>query len=239
MTLRARKDLPPPPPPPLSPESVTALFDKIRQEQGLPPYDLATLRGLRREELERQGFPFAKDSDLNVIGLENTPVTTPTLPTTFDAMPEDIRFFLLQVGREVIRARSKFSSDWTMTALTEEVGELAKAMLDEPSLDVVMEAIQVACMACRVATEGDPTISPLRAKRGHDLHPAEPKTCPYVPRKGDRVTAKDPGGATDGWWHGTVSRNLDGVYVAVDFDIGAAMLVLPSDIRLLTEEPTP
>lgn len=52
-----------------------------------------------------------------------------------------------------------------MTALTEEVGELAKALLDEGWSRVQAEAIQVACMAARVAIEGDPTLIKYRAKR--------------------------------------------------------------------------
>lgn len=45
-----------------------------------------------------------------------------------------------------------------MTALTEEVGELAKALLDESDQRVYEEAVQVAVMALRVATEGDPSL---------------------------------------------------------------------------------
>jgi hypothetical protein len=78
----------------------------------------------------------------------------------------DVRQFAIWMAREVTRARKKFPRpDALMTALTEEVGELAKAMLDEPSVRVVAEAIQVAAMACRVAMEGDPTLDETRKLR--------------------------------------------------------------------------
>ena len=74
--------------------------------------------------------------------------------------------FLLEVQREIERARTKFPYPaGSMTALTEEVGELAKALLDEDWDFVKAEAIQVACMAARVAVEGDPTLRRVRATR--------------------------------------------------------------------------
>jgi hypothetical protein len=80
--------------------------------------------------------------------------------------PEQLYSFLDCVRDEVFRAREKFpSSECSMTALTEEVGELAKAHLDEPWAHVMKEAIQVACMAARVAIEGDPTIANYRNRR--------------------------------------------------------------------------
>jgi hypothetical protein len=67
--------------------------------------------------------------------------------------------FITKVQAELIRGRTKFPNpQGSMTALTEEVGELAKALLDEPWDRVVEEAVQVAVMAIRVATEGDPTL---------------------------------------------------------------------------------
>lgn len=60
---------------------------------------------------------------------------------------------------ELKAAREKFpSSAKSMCALTEEVGELAKALLDESGQRVYEEAIQVAVMAIRVATEGDASL---------------------------------------------------------------------------------
>lgn len=75
----------------------------------------------------------------------------------------------IAIARELTRARAKFPSPaGSLAALTEEVGELAKAMLDEPRHRVCEEAIQVAVMAIRVATEGDPTLDEIRKKRGAD-----------------------------------------------------------------------
>lgn len=75
--------------------------------------------------------------------------------------------FLADVGLEVRRARGLFPDpSGLMTALTEEVGELARALLDESTERVREEAIQVAAMAARVAIEMDPTLSALRASRG-------------------------------------------------------------------------
>lgn len=62
-----------------------------------------------------------------------------------------------------------------MCALTEEVGELAKALMDEPSANVRAEAIQVAAMAVRVALEGDPTIDFVRERRCAGPHPPKPE----------------------------------------------------------------
>lgn len=85
---------------------------------------------------------------------------------------EELEQFFSETLSEVAAAREKFpDSGGSMTALTEEVGELAKAMLDESSDRVRREAIQVACMAARVALEGDPTLAPYRTERGAGPHP--------------------------------------------------------------------
>lgn len=74
--------------------------------------------------------------------------------------PSD-EYFTLSVASELRRAREKFpSSALALAALTEEVGELAQALLKwragKLSWDAVVgEAIQVATMAQRVAVEGD------------------------------------------------------------------------------------
>lgn len=81
--------------------------------------------------------------------------------------------FLEAVWDEVRRARAKFtSSSGAMCALTEEVGELAKAVLDEPWANVRAEAVQVAAMALRVALDGDPTLYPIRRVRGQQDGPS-------------------------------------------------------------------
>lgn len=58
---------------------------------------------------------------------------------------------------EVDLARDKFPApNQNFVALIEEVGELGKAILEEPMENVRKEAVQVAVMAMRVAVEGDP-----------------------------------------------------------------------------------
>ena len=75
--------------------------------------------------------------------------------------------FLNDMTDELKSARRKFpSSDAAMVALVEEVGELAKAMLEESTDRVWAEAVQVAAMACRVASEGDSTLDCVREARG-------------------------------------------------------------------------
>lgn len=86
------------------------------------------------------------------------------------AIPEDVRDFLVRVSSEVKRAREKFPNPaGLMTALTEEVGELAKACLDEDMLSIHDEAMQVAAMAVRMATEGDPSLNVVRQFRGLEI----------------------------------------------------------------------
>jgi NTP pyrophosphatase (non-canonical NTP hydrolase) len=71
----------------------------------------------------------------------------------------------LAITAELEKARSKFpGTRHCMNALTEEVGELAQALLEQeykPEQDfnseVRKEAIQVAAMAIRILEEGDTT----------------------------------------------------------------------------------
>ncbi|MDP1875673.1 hypothetical protein [Phenylobacterium sp.] len=77
--------------------------------------------------------------------------------------------FLAEVRAELIRARAKFPGDRIMTiALAEEFGELAKAILDEPTANVRKEAVQTAVMAARVVLDGDGSVTEWRAARGLD-----------------------------------------------------------------------
>lgn len=65
------------------------------------------------------------------------------------------------IEKELKAARAKFPNpNQTMAALTEEVGEVAKALLhndceDGAAYDVFCEAIQTAVMAIRLLEEGD------------------------------------------------------------------------------------
>jgi hypothetical protein len=80
--------------------------------------------------------------------------------------------FLAEVRAEFERAIALHPSpNPTLAALTEEVGEVAKALLERRQLSLVtgqiqpggwagvrVEAVQVAAMAARIALEGDPTL---------------------------------------------------------------------------------
>ena len=81
------------------------------------------------------------------------------------SMEGGIDTFMDDVSQEVAKAIAKFPQpNPTLAALTEETGELARAVLHirEGKSDdwwkVYDEAVQVAAMACRVALEGDPTV---------------------------------------------------------------------------------
>ncbi|MEM9426641.1 MAG: hypothetical protein AAGA06_08050 [Pseudomonadota bacterium] len=84
---------------------------------------------------------------------------------------------LIDISTELRRAREKFPrSRLTMVALTEEVGELSKALMDEPLANVRAEAIQVAVMAMRIVLDGDRSIDQIR--RDHNLDPLAGETDP-------------------------------------------------------------
>ena len=94
-------------------------------------------------------------------------VATPE-PVRMDAPPpESLDAILVAIRQEFRRAIAKFPDpSHSMTALSEEHGELAKALLDEEPDRIYEEAVQVAVVAIRVALQGDPSIDALRAKRG-------------------------------------------------------------------------
>ena len=64
---------------------------------------------------------------------------------------------MVELADEIVRARAKFpGSRFLLAALTEEVGELARAILQRKTGDEIKrEAIQVACVALRIYEEGD------------------------------------------------------------------------------------
>jgi NTP pyrophosphatase (non-canonical NTP hydrolase) len=81
----------------------------------------------------------------------------------------EILDLLVEIREELRRARKKFpGSNVTFAALVEEVGELSKAMFEEPREAVRKEAVQVAVMAMRVVLDGDHTFEEWRAGRGLD-----------------------------------------------------------------------
>lgn len=67
------------------------------------------------------------------------------------------------LAAELCRARAKFPGNRHMlAALTEEVGELAQALLQgKPRAEIVKEALQVACVAVRLIEEGDASFATL------------------------------------------------------------------------------
>ena len=76
--------------------------------------------------------------------------------------------FLKAVIAEAKRARRSFpGANATNAALVEEVGEVSKALMYEPWNAVCDEAVQVAVMAMRLATEGDSTFEAWRERTIH------------------------------------------------------------------------
>ena len=74
--------------------------------------------------------------------------------------------FFRAVLKELEHARRAFPATHHLgLALTEEVGEVAKALLDESQSRVYAECVQVAAMALRVATEGDAALYYRRRNR--------------------------------------------------------------------------
>ena len=83
--------------------------------------------------------------------------------------------FMQDMLCELERARSKFPENaMVFTALVEEIGELAKALLEvrfegkAHSGKLYAEAVQCAVMAMRVATEGDSDYPQYVPKVGRD-----------------------------------------------------------------------
>lgn len=81
--------------------------------------------------------------------------------------------FIYCMSAENAGARNKFPDTKNMlAALTEEVGELAKALLDHgygkgSAANVYKEAVQVASMAMRVALEGDKDFPKYKYEHAH------------------------------------------------------------------------
>jgi len=76
----------------------------------------------------------------------------------FDAAADYLgRNFIINLANEIKRARAKFpGNEHMLGALTEEVGEVAKALLEQQSTEQLHhECTQVACVAVRIIQEGD------------------------------------------------------------------------------------
>lgn len=83
---------------------------------------------------------------------------------TLRDMDDDEAFVALRL--ELARARRKFPiSEHLLPALMEEVGELAQSLLQRGNdSHTYAEAIQVACVALRIAVEGAPEFDNLPAR---------------------------------------------------------------------------
>lgn len=99
----------------------------------------------------------------------NQPVSSRVMGPHTDSSITELLRFIHDVATEVFAARKKFPSSYgVMCALTEEVGEVAKAYMDYPLSEVRKEAVQVAAMAARLALEGDPSLQKIRDERHAD-----------------------------------------------------------------------
>jgi hypothetical protein len=93
---------------------------------------------------------------MTVIGIQ---MLEPTAEGKKNLSNRDVEF-LNHVAQEIVFARGKFPGTKHMVAvLLEEVGELAKALLDyendiAPKDEIWLEAVQSSAMAMRLATEG-------------------------------------------------------------------------------------
>lgn len=71
------------------------------------------------------------------------------------------------ISDELRRARAKHpTSRLTFTALVEEAGEVAKALMDEDGFRVREEAVQLAAMAVRLVLDGDDSLQTFRKEVG-------------------------------------------------------------------------
>lgn len=95
------------------------------------------------------------------------------MPSTIQGRTDEA---IHNIRSELVEARKHFGTSHTLAALQEEVGELAQAMINlemdqvgAEDSDVYEEAVQVAAMAIRVATEGDDTFDAYRPPRTKDM----------------------------------------------------------------------
>lgn len=131
-------------------------------------------------------------------------------------MPDLVDHFLAEVRAEVARARSKFpGNDLTTIALTEEVGELAKALLDESPSRVRSEAVQVAAMAVRVAIDGDASVANHRMLKQSDGRDAISK---YALTEDQLVELTQGLEEHPDWWDGPCSCKTCMSYASDDGD---------------------
>ncbi len=157
--------------------ALRALLPQTGEGEGT---DHANVEPVSAEEAERQAqrisFAFGN------VALSNPNVTRETVEeaarknraTTPAPMSEGERdsridVFLSDVRAEFHRGREKFPGNELKTvALSEEFGELVKAVLDEAAADVRKEAVQVAAMCLRLVIDGDSSVDGWRERNGLD-----------------------------------------------------------------------
>lgn len=77
--------------------------------------------------------------------------------------------FLSEVKLEIIKATNKYPApNPNVAALSGESGEACEAMVKKMFTHVYSEAVQAACVAARLAIEGDPTMDEYRMNKGLD-----------------------------------------------------------------------
>jgi hypothetical protein len=133
---------------------IQALIGGAPSEEGVSQASDGAVNGVTHQDAQDTGpSPMFDGAMLEAPAQFSLPDMTPVEDMTWQ--------FLEALVGELERARAKWPGNRVqMTALTEEVGELAKALLHldyegGTAPDVWKEAVQVAAMAVRVATEGD------------------------------------------------------------------------------------
>ena len=87
-----------------------------------------------------------------------------------ESLESDASDFLASVESEIEQSRGKYpTSELSVIALMEEVGEVAKAVTEEDWSRVRAECVQVACMAARVSIDGDVSTHAYRESMGLDI----------------------------------------------------------------------
>lgn len=80
-----------------------------------------------------------------------------------------VGWFAADLDAEIKRAKAKHPTNEAMTAaLSEECGEVARALVDESKERVYEECVQVACVAYRITEGGDASLEDYRKKKGLD-----------------------------------------------------------------------
>lgn len=148
-------------------------------------------------------------------------------------VPESVAAFLQEVRDELLRARTKFPGDRVMMiALTEEVGELAKALLEEPRENVRREAVQVAVMAARIVLDGDSSVTDWRLDKGLDplleaiaIPSVSPEGRFMIQNNGGRVFVKElayfatQGGFSHSWGRSWIRVAATDIEAAREFGV--------------------